>query len=96
MRGWNYQKNTEKVKKGIEVEMNKKTLRELEKEKLYESGTNTKTLTADDYSPVNAVCSKCGGQLYINNTLVLTTYPPKYQYYCKDCGNVEASFLHLQ
>ena len=72
-----------------------KTLKQLEHEKLYDLGTSTKTLTPEDYSPVNAVCSNCGGQLYINNTLVLTSYPPQFQYYCKDCGNIEVSFLHL-
>lgn len=47
------------------------------------------------YRPVNARCSKCGAQLYIDDSVVLTTYPPKYQYYCKACGNSETSSIRL-
>lgn len=72
-----------------------KTLKQIEAEKLYECGNTTKNTTLETYSPVDAVCSKCGGQLYINNTLVLTSYPPMFQYCCKDCGNIELSSLHL-
>lgn len=47
------------------------------------------------YRPVNAKCSKCGEQLYIDDSVVLTSYPPQYQYYCKACGNVETSRIRL-
>lgn len=49
----------------------------------------------ESYRPVNAKCSKCGAQLYINDGVVLTSYPPKYQYYCKACDNVETSRIRL-
>ena len=47
------------------------------------------------FRPVNAKCSKCGSQLYIDDSIVLTSYPPMYQYYCKECGNVETSHIRL-
>ena len=73
------------------MEDNRKTLKELEKE------YNEETIQYDYnvYRPTNAKCSKCGHQLYINDTVVLTSYPPMYQYMCKDCGNIENSFIHL-
>ena len=30
-------------------------------------------------------CPKCGKFLYKNMSLVLTSYPPKYQYKCSNC-----------
>lgn len=66
-----------------------KTLRELEQESLdIEVGY-------EHYSSVNAKCEVCGGQLYINNSVVIATYPPYYQYMCPICGHVETSRLHL-
>ena len=47
------------------------------------------------YKPVDAACSKCGGQLYINDSVILTSYPPQYQYVCQTCGNVETSHIQL-
>ena len=35
-------------------------------------------------------CKKCGdGGMCRDNTKVLTSYPPKYEYRCNKCGNVE-------
>lgn len=45
--------------------------------------------------PVNAACEKCGGQLFIDTRIVLSSYPPKNMYICKACGNVETSYLVL-
>ncbi len=71
--------------------MTMKTLKEIEAE----STDNGFFESYNWYRPVNAKCSKCGGQLYINDSVVLTSYPPQYQYYCKDCGNVENSRIRL-
>ena len=33
-------------------------------------------------------CRKCGGELEIDFTKVLTSDPPKYEAKCKNCGNI--------
>lgn len=33
----------------------------------------------------NIVCPKCGKNIYLDNTVVLTSYPAKYRYWCS-CG----------
>ena len=68
-----------------------KTLREIEAERINQDFFESYNC----YRPVNAKCSKCGAQLYINDSVVLTSYPPQYQYYCKACGNVETSAIRL-
>lgn len=65
-----------------------KTLKELEE--IYSPVT-----FQEQWVKVNAKCSKCGGQLWKNNWLVLTSCPEKYSYKCEDCGNVETSILDL-
>lgn len=30
-------------------------------------------------------CPNCGKEIYLDNTVVLTTYPPQYSYWC-ECG----------
>lgn len=47
------------------------------------------------YAPVDAMCENCGHQLYLNTTIILTTYPAQFQYYCPKCGHVESSFIKL-
>lgn len=37
------------------------------------------------YSITNIECPKCGKYLYVDNTIVLTSLPPKKNYFC-DCG----------
>lgn len=34
-------------------------------------------------------CSKCGGTLFWEKGLVLTSYPPQKPYECVKCGNTE-------
>lgn len=65
-----------------------KTLKEIELER-YERPVWS------DYAPVAAKCEKCGGQLYKNNSMILTTYPPQHQYVCSICKNVETSYVNL-
>ena len=31
------------------------------------------------------VCPKCGRNIYLDNTIILTSYPAKYKYWCS-CG----------
>lgn len=31
-------------------------------------------------------CGKCGKMAEVDTTIVLTSYPPQYNYYCKHCG----------
>lgn len=31
-------------------------------------------------------CPKCKGNVYRDESIVYMTYPPKYKYFCKDCG----------
>lgn len=68
-----------------------KTLKEIEEERINQDFFEN----YNQFKPVDAKCSKCGGQLYINDSVVLTSYPPQYQYYCKVCGNVETSMISL-
>ena len=70
-----------------------KTLKEIEAERVQESWEYYENYNW--YRKVNAKCSKCGSQLYIDDSVVLTSYPPMYQYYCKECGNVETSHIRL-
>ena len=30
-------------------------------------------------------CPECGRNIYFNSSIILTSYPPKYQYWCS-CG----------
>ena len=32
------------------------------------------------------LCPKCSGNVYRDYSVVYMTYPPKYKYFCKDCG----------
>ena len=36
---------------------------------------------------LNKVCPKCGGTLYVQPGMVLTTCPPQYSCYCEKCNN---------
>ncbi len=38
------------------------------------------------YEPVEVECPKCKNRLYKRTDIVLTSYPPQYQYECKECG----------
>lgn len=69
-----------------------KTLKEIEAKRINQDFFDNYN---NSYRPVNAKCSKCGAQLYINDSVVLTSYPPQYQYYCKACGNVETSMIRV-
>ena len=38
------------------------------------------------YVPVDVKCPKCGKPLYKRTDIILSSYPPQYQYGCKECG----------
>lgn len=40
----------------------------------------------------NKKCPKCGGELEVNTTMVLTTYPPQYSCKCRECGEITNYF----
>ena len=33
-------------------------------------------------------CAKCGGDIEVDTSKILTSYPPKYRCTCKKCGNI--------
>lgn len=68
-----------------------KTLAELERE-----GNKHVKCWNSAYRPVNAKCRACGGRLWINTMVVLTSIPAQYEYICYDCGNAETSYLKLE
>lgn len=45
-----------------------------------------------EWSEPKYICPKCGGGMCRNNMIVLTTCPPKYEYKCNKCGNLEYQF----
>ena len=34
----------------------------------------------------NIWCPHCGGPVYKDMSKVLTSYPPRYRYFCEQCG----------
>lgn len=38
------------------------------------------------YTKVDVACPYCRAPLYKRTDIVLTSYPPQYQYQCKECG----------
>ena len=36
-------------------------------------------------------CPECGKKIYYDSSIILTSYPPKYSYWCK-CGWRDTSF----
>ena len=38
------------------------------------------------YIKTDIECPKCGKTIYRLADVVLTSYPPQYGYYCKNCG----------
>ena len=40
----------------------------------------------NNYVKTGIECPKCGENIYRRTDVVLTSYPPKYGYYCSNCG----------
>lgn len=38
-------------------------------------------------------CPKCGGGMCENMMVVLTSYPPQYEYQCDKCGHIEYQYM---
>lgn len=36
--------------------------------------------------PIGVKCPNCDSELYRDHSIVYTTYPPKYRYFCANCG----------
>ena len=45
-----------------------------------------------NYKKTQIECPKCGELLLMRTDMVLTSYPPQYQYVCKTCGWVGNSY----
>ena len=39
----------------------------------------------EKYSKTDIKCPECGEDIYIDNTIVLTSNPPKHRYICRNC-----------
>lgn len=72
-----------------------KTLKELEQINNEMYSPNEIIEGYEHYKRVDAACRNCGAPLYLNENVVLASYPPMYQYKCMECGNVECSRLHI-
>lgn len=73
---------------------------------VFVTGLSTDLPTADEYresigfpyyfqrewSEPKYACPACGGGMCRNETVVLTSNPPKYEYQCNKCGHVEYQF----
>lgn len=46
----------------------------------------------DGQIQTNIECPVCGNNIFWDSTIVLTTYPEQYSYYCKNCGWAGNSF----
>jgi len=57
----------------------------------FKTKNTTNTIQFDEHV-VNSLplfeCPKCGGNVYRDMSIVYMTNPPKYKYFCKDCGSV--------
>lgn len=42
---------------------------------------------------INIECPKCGKRIYLDTTVVLTSYPPQHKYWCS-CGWTEHSYFY--
>lgn len=41
-------------------------------------------------------CPKCGGFMQKNTTVVYTSFPPKYQFRCAQCGETVYDFQYIR
>jgi len=47
---------------------------------------DTKPAKEWPFTKTNIQCPRCGEEVYLDSSKVLTTYPVKYAYQCKSCG----------
>lgn len=62
------------------------------REEFFHNLTNSKESTDDIKKYWNKDlyrCPRCNGAVKRDYSVVYNTNPPKYRYFCKDCGNVE-------
>jgi len=46
----------------------------------------------DEQVKTDIDCPKCGKKIYFDTTVVLTSYPPQYKYWC-DCGWCDNAYV---
>lgn len=46
---------------------------------------NSNAVNLNGQVKTNIECPKCGRPIYLDNTIILTSYPAKYSYWCA-CG----------
>lgn len=52
----------------------------------WEEFKNQSNIFIDDRQVETLIkCPRCGNRIYLDNSVVLTSYPPQYRYWCK-CG----------
>ena len=58
--------------------------------------TNEKQYKIDSFTygerQTNIECPKCNSLLYVNDSIVLASYPPQKRYYCKNCGFADLAY----
>lgn len=57
----------------------------------FKAKNTTNTIAFDEAAAIHLPlfeCPKCGGNVYRDMSIVYMTNPPKYKYFCKDCGSV--------
>ena len=83
--------------------MNEQDSISINSEKLSYSTSTTKLPTAKEYreaaiqftsqwSEPKYQCPKCSGGMRRNEMVVLTFYPPQYEYKCDKCGYIEYQY----
>lgn len=51
----------------------------------WEEFKTNRTFIDDGQVETTLICPRCGKRVYLDNSTVLTSYPPQYRYWCK-CG----------
>lgn len=46
-----------------------------------------------EWSEPKYICPECGGGMCRNETYVLASYPPQYQYQCNKCGHIDYQYV---
>jgi len=50
---------------------------------------NIPSLSTDKYSEPKYECEKCGGNMRKDLSIICPSNPPKYEYVCDKCGNID-------
>ena len=58
----------------------------------YENDIVCPSFEIKEWSEPKYQCQECDGGMCRNEMIVLTTYPPKYEYRCNKCGHVDYQY----